>query len=178
MDATQTPEDWRPIPGLEGHYEASSLGRIRSLKRATPYVLKPQWTDVTDSYGRYTLTLSMSGQRRTHCLHLLVAEAFHGPRPDGMWACHNNSDPRDNRPENLRWDTPAANHVDMLDAGNHHYSKRTHCKYGHEYTAENTLWHRPLSGDRYVNPNPYRRCRECDRINHRKAKRRKKLQRQ
>ena len=32
-------ERWRAIPGLEG-YEASTEGRIRSLRRGEPYVMK------------------------------------------------------------------------------------------------------------------------------------------
>jgi len=28
-------EEWRPVPGYEGHYEVSDHGRIRSLKGGT-----------------------------------------------------------------------------------------------------------------------------------------------
>jgi hypothetical protein len=42
----------------------------------------------------------------------IVLSAFSGPRPDGMQCCHFNDDAWDNRPENLRWDTPAANYAD------------------------------------------------------------------
>ena len=159
MDATQTPEEWRPIPGYEGHYEASSLGRIRSIKQPRPYVLKLQWCQ-----DRYSITLSVDGKVHTHSVHTLVTAAFHGPRPQGMWACHNNSDPLDNRPENLRWDTPGSNHRDMIDLDRHHYGKRTRCKRGHEYSEENTYWMQ-AKGGKYVNTCTYRRCKKCDVIN-------------
>jgi hypothetical protein len=42
-------------------------------------------------------------------LHLVIWEAHHGPRPDGMWVDHINGDPTDNRIENLRLATPAQN---------------------------------------------------------------------
>lgn len=159
MDAT--PEEWRPIPGWEGYYEASTRGRIRSMKRATPYLMTPQWNPAK---GKFHIILSIGGKQHTKYLHTLVATTFHGPRPDGMWALHNDDDSHNNRPENLRWDTPSSNVHDMVNAGNHHYGKRTHCKRLHEYTPENTLWRR-ASGVRYVNPGMYRLCRKCMRIN-------------
>ena len=45
------------------------------------------------------------------------SEAFIGPRPAGMEACHESGDARDNRPDNLRWDTHAANMEDRRRHG-------------------------------------------------------------
>lgn len=45
-------------------------------------------------------------------VHRLILEAFCGPCPAGMEACHNNGDRSDNRIDNLRWDTRKANHQD------------------------------------------------------------------
>lgn len=38
MHTIETPnfEQWKPIRNLEGHYEVSDLGRIRSLNRDVP----------------------------------------------------------------------------------------------------------------------------------------------
>lgn len=44
-------EEWRPIPGYEGLYEASNLGRVKSLRRNI--ILSPEIT--RDGYHRYAL---------------------------------------------------------------------------------------------------------------------------
>lgn len=45
-------------------------------------------------------------------VHRLVALAFIGDPPDGMQVCHCDGDAFNNKPENLRYDTSAANHAD------------------------------------------------------------------
>ena len=50
-------------------------------------------------------------------VHVLVLEAFVGPRPEGAFACHGNGDPQDNRLANLRWDDWMANIEDMRRHG-------------------------------------------------------------
>jgi hypothetical protein len=50
-------------------------------------------------------------------VHRLVLEAFVGPCPAGMEACHNNGVRTDNRLENLRWDTRSANCRDRIRHG-------------------------------------------------------------
>ena len=57
-------------------------------------------------------------------VHLLVCEAFHGPCPEGMQACHNNGIRSDNRPENLRWDTVKNNEADKVQHGTHNRGER------------------------------------------------------
>lgn len=53
----------------------------------------------------------------TKSVHSLVCAAFHGPRPSGMTAAHNNGISTDNCPENLRWATMSSNHGDKLKHG-------------------------------------------------------------
>jgi hypothetical protein len=48
-----------------------------------------------------------------------------------MYACHNNDDRSDNRPENLRWDTPEENMRDQVRNGIHHSLTIERCPYGH-----------------------------------------------
>jgi len=50
-------------------------------------------------------------------VHRLVLEAFVGPCPPGMEGCHNDGNPLNNTPSNLRWDTHAANHADTRRHG-------------------------------------------------------------
>ncbi len=53
-------------------------------------------------------------------LHRLILLAFVGPCPKGCIGCHSNGNKLDNRPENLRWDTPRSNAIDMVRHGTNH----------------------------------------------------------
>ncbi len=108
-------EQWRPIGGLEGRYEVSDLGRVRSLLnnrcnvRAVPRLRRLRRRPA-DGYVDFVAKI---GRRSTHYLvHRLVLEAFVGPCPSGMECAHENGDNGDNRLENLRWATPKENTAD------------------------------------------------------------------
>lgn len=154
-------EVWRPIPSYPG-YEASDLGRIKSCERvivrATRFgeirqpirerILKPgRFSD-----GREFVVLT--GQKNRQ-VHRLVLEAFVGPCPPGMEACHNDGDHTNNRLSNLRWDTRSSNMLDLTRHGVGRWSNKTHCIHGHELTEGNTI--------RYGPENRWRRCRTCNR---------------
>lgn len=134
-------ELWRAVPGWEGLYEASSSGRVRSVSRLVTFQNR-RGTNVTrwltgrvmrpsaNRHGYLGLMLSSPGEAAAHReVQTLVCAAFHGPRPDGMQAAHNNGDPSDNRPSNLRWATPSQNAADKarhgtLCSGEKHYAAR------------------------------------------------------
>ena len=50
-------------------------------------------------------------------VHLLVLEAFVGPRPEGLICCHINDVRHDNRLENLKWGTYKENSEDAQRNG-------------------------------------------------------------
>lgn len=50
-------------------------------------------------------------------VHLLVLEAFAGPRPPGMVGCHGQQGATDNSIANLRWDTPENNTAERVVYG-------------------------------------------------------------
>lgn len=176
MDATQ--EQWLPVVGFEGFYEVSDHGRVRSLdrivyfrdgrKRRSPgRILKP-WH--SDRGGYPVVGLKSPNRNRKAHVHILVLEAFVGPRPDGLACCHNDGNGLNNSLINLRWDTYSANNHDLVKHGIHGQGSKTHCPQGHEYTPENTRLY-PYMGW------TYRYCIQCGKASSRKYKEKLKLQR-
>jgi len=114
-------EVWKDIPGYDGHYQASSLGRVRSNKDGSWRVLSNYLAGAPSSL-RHTVMLYANGRKTPKKVHQLVLEAFVGPRPSlKHCGCHNDGNPYNNRPENLRWDTMAGNMADKKLHGTHGY---------------------------------------------------------
>lgn len=155
-------EKWLPIAGYEGSYEVSNLGRVRSLDRTNSKGWKLRGKVLSPSRknrsGHLHVLLCTPGTQDSRHVHTLVLEAFVGPRPPGMFACHTNDVPWDNRLENLRWDTPSANRLDSVRNGTNPNANKTECPKGHPYSPDNTYRH-PTSGSRI--------CRICRRDNNR-----------
>lgn len=114
---------WIPVYGYEGIYEVCNWGLIRSVdrivqrelwgkiitQRVNGKVLVPAPNRVT---GHMTVALSKNGTATSNHVHVLVAAAFIGPRPDGYQVCHNDGIPANNWAWNLRYDTPVGNALD------------------------------------------------------------------
>ena len=94
-------ERWLPVVGYEGRYEVSDLGRVRSLLRAAPKVLK---TRISPN-GYEVLNLGLGNRQY---VHRLVASAFL-PGSEGDTVNHINGTKSDNRAMNLEWHTYAEN---------------------------------------------------------------------
>jgi hypothetical protein len=110
-------EQWRPVPGFEGKYEVSDLGRVKSLRWTPPRILRPG----PSNYGHLSVAL---GQRNTRMIHQLVLLAFVGPRPPGQEARHLDGDPANNRLDNLCWGTRGDNIRDAVRHGTWESDKR------------------------------------------------------
>jgi len=106
---------WKDIPGFEGLYAVSSIGRVRSYDMKIPVrggiqtrkgrVLKP----MVNVDGYYIVMLCKNGTRRYWRIHRLVAMAFI-PNPNNYPVInHKNEIKTDNRVENLEWCTVAYN---------------------------------------------------------------------
>lgn len=99
-------ETWVIIPGTDGLYSASTLGRVRSepvpgtTGRQRGRVLTP--TEDRKGYLKFRVCLR-DGRQWITKVHQVVAVAFIGPRPDGMQVNHKDGDKKNNRPENLEY---------------------------------------------------------------------------
>lgn len=157
-------ERWRAVPGWEGKYEVSDHGNVRSVERTVirrdgkPYPVKGRVFSIRlGSAGYPQVLLRDKEKKRQAHNHVLVLEAFVGPRPKGHQACHWDDDKTNNHLSNLRWGTPSENAKDSIRNGTNRYSGRTHCNHGHELTPENT----------YLQGNS-RTCKTCRRATDRK----------
>lgn len=121
-------EIWKDIPGYEGKYQASNMGRIRSLdhrvrgichitgeefyRGVKGRILKP---------GRFCksghLSVVLGRGTAGKPIHQLIMKTFIGEPPVGMEVLHNNGDPTDNRLENLRYGTRTDNILDVYRQG-------------------------------------------------------------
>lgn len=113
-------EIWTKIPDRD--YEASNLGRIRSVdrwRRASHRgglrFLKGQILKASiDSGGYPTVTLGKRGQFRVHRLVML---AFEGPCPEGKEVCHQDGERTNVALDNLYYGTRKQNVGDTVRHG-------------------------------------------------------------
>lgn len=138
-------EIWKPIPGYEGYYEISNHGKVKSLARIVPrrngtYHSVPEriLKQTADHNGHFYFTAVKNAKRERMYTQRVVLICFVGPPPIVADACHNDGDPSNNHITNLRWDSRSGNVRDMVKHGSHNNARKTHCKWGHEFSPENT----------------------------------------
>lgn len=94
-------EEWRWVAGRFAgwKYEVSSCGRVRSrhFGRCNDLAVK------TGPYGYPTVNVNHEGKKITVSVHILLAEAFIGARPEGMTVNHIDGNKRNNTPKNLEY---------------------------------------------------------------------------
>lgn len=121
-------ENWKDIPGFEGRYQVSDLGRVRSLprhhwvtsKRGLPF---QRWKDGRvlkagpHTSGYYMVQLiDEAGDLHPHLIHRLVALAFL-PLQNGAHVNHKDGNKKNNCADNLEWATRSQNMRHAFDTG-------------------------------------------------------------
>lgn len=144
-------EEWRAIPGYEG-YEASSLGRIKSLDR---HLMFPgRWGPTRRFHRGRILRIKVKpngycfvytdGARYLH-VHRGVALAFHGQPPSPKHeGAHLNRNKWDNMPSNIVW----ATHLENMDHARQHGTLPVGSRNGTHVLCEQII---PAIIERYTN---------------------------
>ena len=128
--------EWRLIPGY-GRYEVSEEGvRYLDGQLLTPV----RWGGSGDRYPWYCLYRDRGQRYRSH--HSLIAAAFIGPRPAGMFALHYDDDPDNNSPGNIYYGTPSQNNYDQVRNGRHRQTQKIQCPRGHLLLEPNLVQYR------------------------------------
>ena len=97
-------ELWKDIPGYEGHYQGSTYGRVKGVKRGK--ILKP----FIDKRGYLYIILSKYNERKICSVHRAVAKTFLPKwKAEYTQINHKNENKTDNRVENLEWCTSQYN---------------------------------------------------------------------
>lgn len=111
---------WRPVLGFDG-YEVSNDGMVRSWRPERNFGKRPLAPRLLcanrDADGYTKAVLYINGKRHDKRVATLVAEAFVGPRPDGMVVRHVDGDRSNDRAGNLLWGTPKENSEDAKRHG-------------------------------------------------------------
>lgn len=141
-------EKWKDIPGWEGRYQVSDMGRVKVLART--FKAKNRWGEMIRHNPEKLLSLRVAkgahypsvgcnwgGRKERFLVHRLVCEVFNGPCPSPHHHCaHSDGNPLNNRADNLRWATPKENAEDTRKHGNMRLGER--CNWS-KLTAEQVL---------------------------------------
>lgn len=107
-------EIWKDIPGYRGEYQASSLGKIRSVKKDRKIKIL---SDRKHPNGYFYTMVCMDGICQTKKAHRLVSFTFIPNPQNKPQVNHKNGVKTDNRVENLEWVTHKENGIHAYKTG-------------------------------------------------------------
>lgn len=123
-------ETFKDLPGYEGEYQVSDMGRVKSLKTKRGMILRPK----KNKYGYMVIMLSKNNVTKNYSMHSLVLTAFVSERPEGLVVNHKDGNKANNNLSNLEWVTTRENvwhshEVLMNPYGNPpiRYGEKHHC---------------------------------------------------
>jgi len=96
------------------------------------------WQGAKRPSGYGVIGVHQDGKHTVKSTHRVAYELAVGPIPEGLHIDHICSNKACVRPEHLRAVQQQANNQAMWDRGER--KRQTHCKWGHEFTAENTAF--------------------------------------
>lgn len=111
----ETAEEWKVIPSFPD-YEISSLGVVRRLTRAKRTWVGRVLTNSTNHDGYLSVKLTKDKKEYGRLVHVLVAEAFIGPKPPGMEVNHKDSCRSNPNLTNLEYCTHSQNMQHSADS--------------------------------------------------------------
>lgn len=120
-------EAWKPVVGFEGLYEVSNLGRIKSLARTgyRPIKERIRIPQRTNKFGHLHVYLWKNRKKYQKSIHIVVLEAFIGPKPPNCEGRHfPDRNPANNRADNVLWGTRKENEADKLIHGTSNHGSR------------------------------------------------------
>jgi len=100
-----TEEIWKPVPGYEGLYEASTLGHVRSLSRMGVDGRRLHGrllSDRLNNNGYPSCVLCKDGKYSPQSIHRVIATTFLQPSNASFTTHHRNGIRSDNRVANLQ----------------------------------------------------------------------------
>ena len=109
-------EEWRDIPKYEGFYQASNLGRVRSVDRQVVHSVKGManrkgkaLSQKTSKHGYNGVTLNKKGNRKDFNVHRLIAITFIMNPDNKPHVNHLDGNKSNNNIDNLEWCTQSEN---------------------------------------------------------------------
>lgn len=122
-------EIWKEIPGYDGHYSVSNLGRVKRNTATSGRPANRIRRLSHDRDGYLTVSLSVHNRLKSEKVHQLVLRAFIGPRGRRIEVNHKDGKKDNPRLDNLEYVTPAGNRqhgyrMGLYPVGEKHYSAK------------------------------------------------------